>query len=99
MQDNQQSQGYYVFVAKLLPSVWFYLSLTSVDRGYSLYILILFLFKTWVGICLHAVHHIHAVPMWTTRRGQIPGTGVTDGCEPQCECWEVTAGASGILKH
>lgn len=49
------------------------------------------------NVCLNArmnVHHVHA---WCSQRWEEgirpPGTGVTDGWEPTCECWEL------ILPH
>lgn len=70
------------------------LSLTGVGRDYSPQseFTLLFRFETCVAICLYAVHHMHVVPMWTTRGGQIHRTGVRDGCELQCGCGELTLG-------
>lgn len=49
-----------------------------------------------MGVCLQEcmyVHHIHA---WSWQRSEegvtVPETGVTDGCESLCGCWETNLG-------
>ena len=38
--------------------------------------------------------HVHVVPMEARDGGSVrsPGTGVIDGCEPPCGCWESNLG-------
>lgn len=38
------------------------------------------------------VHHIHVVFKENERGIEPPGTGVTDGGEPPCWCWELNLG-------
>ena len=37
-------------------------------------------------------YHVHAMPVKARRGHQIPGIGVTYGCEPPCACWELNPG-------
>jgi hypothetical protein len=38
------------------------------------------------------VHHVCANPGRAEEGVRSPETGVTDGCEPPCECWELNPG-------
>lgn len=40
-------------------------------------------------LCMYE-HHLSAWCLWRPKEGiRSPRTGVTDGCEPQCGCWEL----------
>jgi hypothetical protein len=40
------------------------------------------------------VHHVSKIFTETRREHGVPGTGVTNGCEPQCGRWELNPGSS-----
>lgn len=40
-------------------------------------------------VCI-SVHHMHALCPWRSEDGiESSGTGLTDGCDPPCGCWEL----------
>lgn len=52
--------------------------------------------------CLHIYMCTWYVYSWHSQRPELPGTGVSDGCKPPCECWElnrVFCESSTLLTH
>ena len=53
----------------------------------------------YVHECLSECMSVHRVHTEARRGCQIPGTGVTDGCELSCGCWEFNLGPLEELSY
>jgi hypothetical protein len=56
------------------------------DMPYYFYFI--FMCLSVLSACVHA-YHMGTVPTEAREGIWSFGTGVTDGCEPPCECWEL----------